>query len=182
MKRITTRSIIVVSLLIVGLVFSLQGTILARATKTEVTGVADFSAQPPIDLGEVWVDEGGNAHIKGLVLEGSVSLTIGEETIEGRDRVSLNGVGDAEGNGTYQATEKTYFLGEPGDDPTDDNVIFEGRGQMTDKERQIVSGHFQFQGCNKFEGTKLIITKFVERGTTSVFYLEGILIDPNGDE
>ena len=182
MRRITTRSIIAVSLLIVGLVFSIQGTLLVRATKTEVTGVADFSAPLLIDPGEVWVDEGGNAHIKGLVLEGSVSLAIGEQTIRGRDRISLNGVGDAEGNGTYQATEKTYFLGEPGDDPTDASIIFQGSGQMTDKERQIVSGHFQFQGCNEFEGTKLIITKFVERGTTSVFDLEGILIDPHGDE
>ena len=182
MKRTMTRSIIAVSLLIIGLLFSLQGTILAKATKTKVTGVVDFSVPILIDPGEVWVDEGGNIHIKGQVLEATVSLTIGDRTIEARDRISLNGVIDAEGNGTFQVPQKSYFIGQAGDDPNDDNIIFEGRGQMMEKEKQVVSGHFQFQGCNEFEGTKLIITKFVEKGTTNVFDLAGILIDPHGDE
>jgi hypothetical protein len=182
MKRIMTRSIITLSLLIIGLILSPQGTLLAKATKTEVTGVVDFSVPILIDPGEVWVDGGGNIHIKGQVLEGAVSLTIDEQTIEARDRISLNGVIDGEGNGTFQVPHKTYFIGEVGDNPTDDNVIFEGRGQMMEKERQVVSGHFQFQGCNEFAGTKFIITKFVEMGTTNVFDLEGILIDSHGDE
>jgi hypothetical protein len=182
MNRIMTGSLIVLSVLIIGLIVSLQGTLLAQATKTEVTGIVDFSKGILIDLGEQWVDEGGNTHIEGRVYECPVSLTIGVQTIEGRDRFRFNAVSDGEGNATYQMTEKTYFFGEPGDEPTDDNIFFEGSGQCTVKEGQTVSGHYHFQGHGEFAGTKLVITTFVERGTTNIHEFEGILIDLGEDE
>jgi hypothetical protein len=178
-------SLIVVSVLIIGLLISLQSMLLANATKKEVTGVVDFS-EPAfrfIAPGEEWVDNGGNTHIKGLVYEGAVSLTIvGEQTIKGRDRIVINGVHDDEGNGTYQITKKTYFIGEYGDDPTDDNIFFEGRGQLMIKEYQTTSGHFQLTGHGEFAGTKLIITTFVAIGMTNIHELEGILVDLGKDE
>ncbi|MHC4533468.1 MAG: hypothetical protein ACYS6K_05905, partial [Planctomycetota bacterium] len=161
MSRIIQGSLIVLSLLIIGLLISLQGTLWAKATKTEVTGIVDVSQAILIALGEEWVDGGGNTHIKGRVYECPISLTIGEQTIEGRDRFKFNGVVDEQGNATFQMTEKTYFFGEPGDEPTLDNIFFEGSGQCTVKEDQTVSGHYHFQGRGEFSGTKLNITKFV---------------------
>lgn len=183
MNRIMTGSIIVLSVLIIGLLISLQSMLLANATKKEVTGIVDFSetAFRFIAPGEEWVDEGGNTHIKGRVYEGGVSLTIGEQTIEGRDRIVINGVYNDKG-GAFQITKKTYFIGEYGDDPTDDNIFFEGSGQLMTKESQTTSGHFQLQGHGEFAGTKLIITTFVEIGITNIHEFEGILVDLGGDE
>jgi hypothetical protein len=182
MKRIMTGSLIVLSLLIIGLLISLQGTLWANATKTEVTGIVDFSQAILIALGEEWVDEGGNTHIQGRSYECPISLFIGEQTIEGRDRIVFNGVVDEQGNATLQMTEKTYFFGEPGDEPTLDNIFFEGSGQCTIKEDQTVSGHYHFQGHGEFSGTKLVITTFVEIDTTNIHEFEGILIDLGEDE
>ena len=177
MSRIMKGSLIVLSLLIIGLLLSLQGTLLAKATKTEVTGIVDLSQGILIDLGEEWVDKGGKTHIEGRVYECPVSITIAEQTIEGRDRFKFNGVVDEQGNATFQMTEKTYFFGEPGDEPNDDNIFFEGSGQCTVKEGQTVSGHYHFQGRGEFSGTKLVITTFVEIGTTNIHEFEGILVD-----
>jgi hypothetical protein len=183
MNRIITGSLIVLSLLIIGLLISLQGTLWAQATKTEVTGIVDFSesAFRFIAPGEEWVDEGGNTHIKGKVYEAAVSLTVGDQTIEGRARMVFNGVYNDQG-GAFQITKETYFIGEYGDDPTDDNIFFEGSGQLMTKEGQTTSGHFQFTGHGEFAGTKLIITTFVEIGMTNLHELEGILIDLGKDE
>jgi hypothetical protein len=182
MNRIMTGSLIVLSMLIIGLLISLQSPLWANATKTDVTGIVDVSQSILIDLGEQWVDEGGNTHIEGRVYECPVSIFIGEQTIEGRDRFKFNAVSDGEGNATYQMTEKTYFFGDPGDEPTADNIFFEGSGQCTVKEGQTVSGHYHFQGRGEFAGTKLIITTFVERGTTNIHDFEGILVDLGKDE
>ena len=80
MNRMMRGSLIVFSLLIIGLIVSITGTISAKATKTEVTGQATLTQV--IDL-QFFYDEAGGLHIRNLVLAGDFSLTGDGINIEG---------------------------------------------------------------------------------------------------
>jgi hypothetical protein len=172
-------SLIVLSLLVIGLLISLQGTLLAKATKTEVTGVVDFTAMVIIDPGEVWVDEEGNTHIKKLVLDAPVSLIIGDETLDLLQREEFNSVVDTEGNGNFHG-RFIYFIPPdgyiPGDEIPTDAIRFSGRLEGRE-ENFVFFAQFWSEGSGDFAGTKL-------RGNgtgTSILQIDGYLLDPHGE-
>jgi hypothetical protein len=179
MNRIMKGSLIVVSVLIIGLIVSLQGTLWAKATKTAVTGILYFSDFVVIDAGEVWVDDEGNTHTKKQVLEAPSSLTIGDDTIDLLERFEMNSVVDAEGNGNYHGWFIFFIPPEgynPGDEIPTDAILFSGRYNGAD-DNFVFAGQFWAEGSGAFAGAKL-------RGTvagTAVMQLDGYLLDPHGE-
>jgi hypothetical protein len=166
-------------MLIIGLLISLQSTLWAKATKTAVTGILDFSAAVVIIPGEVWVDDEGKTHTKQQVLEAPSSLTIGDETIDLLERFEMNSVVSAEGNGNFHGWFIDFIPPEgylPGDEIPADAICFAGRYNGAD-DNFVFAGQFWAEGSGAFAGTKL-------RGTvagTAVMQLNGYLLDPHGD-
>ena len=179
MNRIMKGSLIVLSVLIIGLLISLQGTLWAKATKTEVTGTVDLLASVIIDPGEVWVDEGGNTHTKNLVVEAPSTLTIGDETIDFLSREEISGVVDAEGNGIFYGTVILFIPPEgysPGDEIPTDAIRFSGPDRWTD-EKSVSSGSFEFKGSGDF-ARNLILGTYTG---TDILYVSGYLLGPQGE-
>ena len=177
MNRIMKGSLIGFFLLTILLVIS-QGTIFAKATRTEVTGELDLSMPLVIDPGEVWVDEEGNTHTKKQVFEGTGTLIIGQDTIDIRIRHLRNGVEDLEGNGNWHGWF-IHFIGEVGDEPNDENTIFEGMWNGKNV-AFVFAGKFRSEGCGEYAGTKFNGT-LQEEGDSSIFLQEGSLLDPHGE-
>lgn len=177
MSRIMKGSLIVFSLLIIFLIIS-QGAIFAKATITEVTGELDLSGPILIDIGEEWVDEENNHHVKNRIFEGIGTLIIGPDAIDIRIRYSANSVADLEGNINYHG-KFVEFIGEVGDEPNDENTIFEGT--WSGKEvASILSDNFRSQGRGEYAGT-IFNGTVQEEGVSNIYLLEGSLLDPHGE-
>ena len=181
MDRTMRRSVIVFSLLVIGLFVSVRGTISAKATKAEVTGVHDLSEPVPIDPGVEFVDEAGKTHYQKRVVEGPALFTIGDETIEGKTWVEVNNIYDETGSGPAHG----WFIHFIGDEPTDETIIWEGRYEGKNI-NLIFSGKFQAQGRGlyagmKVKGTSQEIAPTPGNPDPNVYILEGRILDPHGE-
>jgi hypothetical protein len=93
----TKRKFIVFALLMAGLCVSLPRPVLAKATKTDVTGVSDVNGC--VLSGEIVPDEDGNLHIKAYTQTGRFELQGDDIAIKGTQIVVLTGVIDDTGSG-----------------------------------------------------------------------------------
>jgi len=168
MNRMMRGSLIVFSLLIIGLIVSITGTISAKATKTEVTGQASLTQI--IDL-QFFNDEAGGLHIRNLVLAGNFSLTGDGINIEGTLIEEIIANLDETLSGPAHASFTVTIDGE-------ETVIWEGHasGQAVGLS---TSGKAVAQGSGPFAGMKL---KFSFEETSFLIYsLEGHILDPHGN-
>jgi len=171
-------SLIVLSLLIIGLIIS-QGTIFAKATKTEVTGVFDFADGYDISHPEfrTWVDGDGKTHYKNLIGRGNLSLAGEGININGKQEVVINGWQDEIGGtgvGKWQGTTTVTIEG--------GIVVFEGHWTIPEYENFItLRATLEYQGRGPFEGLLLKGTFREIGGNTDVFEFDGYVLDTHGE-
>lgn len=178
MDRMMRRSIMIFSLLVICLVVTTQGTILAKAAKTEVTGVHDLSNPIVVEPGVEFFDEAGNKHLQKRVVKGPASFTIGDETVEGWTLVEVNNLYDGTGSGPAHG----WFI----HFDTEGTMIWEGRYEGRNV-NMIFSGKFQAQGRGPYAGMKVIGTSqeiaptYPGNPDPNIYDLEGRILDPHGE-
>ncbi|MBI1925232.1 hypothetical protein HYR99_13405 [Candidatus Poribacteria bacterium] len=170
MNRLMKRSILfVLSLLVIGLMVSLQGTLLATATETPVSGSGTVNLTP-IDPGESWDDDEGVRHVRNRVLKGTITGDIeGEFTLVLNANISLTtGNGDSHGTITIVTADGTWEGSFSG--------VFV---------KNLHSAEFVCQGSGGLDGMKLHLTsqQFVPCVVpgSNCFNYEGSILDPHGE-
>jgi hypothetical protein len=178
MNRMMKRSTIVILLLMVGLLATLTGPVLAKATKTAVEGRADFS-DGFIEPGEMWFDGGGNLHYQKVVVKGNFTLHGDGVDIDGKQIVVLNGILDETLTGPFFGafSVSMEIAGE-------ETVIWEGQyhGYVTNLS---YSGQATAHGRGPFEGMQLKFEGQEDPPTPgnpdpNVFGQSGWILDPHG--
>ena len=175
MYRTTRRSACVLSVLIIGLMFSLPASVVARATITIVKGHADLSDG---DIGgEVQPDAAGNLHFHHFSQRGNFSLKSlqGDDiVIDGKQTVVLNGKLDQSFTGPFAGTYtvSTSLEGH-------DTVLWEGRVHG-----QVVQGNFTGRiiayGSGPFAGMLLQLDILEDDSNADTFELIGLILAPRG--
>lgn len=176
MCRTMRQSVLVLSALIIGLVVSIPGSVLARATITAVEGLADLS--DGVLGGEVWSDSAGNMHFQHFSEKGNFSLQGDEIDINGKQILVLNGKLNPSLTGPFSGTftVSTIIEGQ-------DTVIWEGRvhGQVVEL---IFTGRITAHGRGPFAG--MLLHLGIQEDTSGpepnseIFNLTGWLLDPHG--
>ena len=169
----TTRTKILVGLLLLASVLIITGIAWAKATKTTVTGTTYVtpSEQPPL---REWIDEDGIWHVRG-----EVSNYIYEGDLEGTGVgiVNLNldfSTGDGDESGYSTSVMSWDGLG--GTFEGSFNTIYTG---------WVGVGHGVYHGTGDFAGMKLMEDFVIDFTVTPdppyVVIFNGIILDPHGE-
>jgi len=178
MKRYIKRFSFI-GLLIGSFLIAVQAPALAKATRTDVTGVSD--TLDGMVGGDVFADGNGNLHFKQAAFAGGFALQGDGVDIEGTQVLALTGVVDETFSGplagSFEVTSKVGGV---------ETVIWAGsvHGHL---EQLSFTGHVVAQGQGPYAGLKLKLQMQEIPATPGnpnpeLFDLSGSILDPHGSE